>query len=339
MQILINNEKLDFTLENERNLFEVIESIENWLNENHVVISLIDVDGIEVNPNMKDKLRDFEIDKISDVKIETSTQSDMAIMSLKDAYLYLDKFIDEFKKEKDGFLANKDDKIEGLLWLSDLIFGCCNVLHVNVSSIFSDESSLEELLAFLALSSEQLEKKKHDDVFFYDYFSSGVKEKLEKLQSVIPIIIQQAIFQTQENKTKVNNENIIHVITSLKNNVYTMSPVLTKISENFQSGNDIEALIGIKKVTGVLDNLIISLKRIEDILGLDYNKLDVNGQPIEEINKKLLDLLTEIFEAFKNQDTVLLSDLIEYELIEYFETYKDVLETLSIITNQKKMVN
>jgi hypothetical protein len=118
-----------------------------------------------------------------------------------------------------------------------------------------------------------------------------------------------------------------------------MAPTLEKISENFQSGNDVEALIGIKKIAGVLDNLVMSLKRIEDILSLDYTTMKIGDKTISEINKNLLDIITEIFNAFKDKDTVLLADLIEYELGDYFDIYKDVLETLTIIANQKKMVN
>ncbi len=339
MQILLNKEKLDFTLENETTLLDVILSIENWLEQQNVVISAINVDGLELTPDMQEKLEEFQVSNINNVEIETATHTEFAFQSLNDAGRYIDRFLSEIDKGRENFILNKNEKIDGLNWLADIIFSSANVLQVNISSIFINHTNLEEVIAFLVLSSEQLEKKKHDDLFFYDYFVTGVRERLDLLKQMLPLIIQHAIFQLNNEDNYLRDDNIIKIIKSLKNDVYIMAPTLEKISQNFQSGKDLDALIGIKKVSGVLDNLVNSLTRIGQLLGLNYKVLQISGRTIEEINKSLLDVLTQIFNAFQDQDTVLLADLIEYELSDFFELYKGVLETLTIIANQKKMVN
>lgn len=339
MKININEETLNFTLENEKNLLQIIDTIEEWLMQKQIVINTLNVDGKEVDVTNRQKLETLELKEISIVNIETLSKVEMALSSITDASSYIDRFLKEMDKEKEEFLNNKDEKIEGLRWLSDLLFSASVALNVNCASLFVDENSLEEVIAFLSLSANELETKKHDNIFFYDYFMVGVKEKLKVLKSFVPIIISHSFFHSENEKSQLRDDNIRKVLTGLKNNLYHMSPTLTKISENLQSGNDVEALIGIKKIAGVLENLVSSIKRIEDLLGLNFEELKVNGKEIENINKNLLTLLNELFDAFQKQDTVLLADLIEYELIEYFESYKDVIETLIIITNQKKMVN
>ncbi len=339
MEILVNNEKLKFTLENETTLLDIIESVENWLNSQNAVISLINVDGKELSPEMKDKLEEINLDKVKNVSIETASPMEIALVSLHDSAVYIDRFISEIDKGRESFLKNKNEKIEGINWVSDVIFTSSRILQINISNLFNENDSLEETLAFMALSVEQLENKKHDDSFFYDYFVTGMREKLELLKKFVPIIIEQAIFQNRETGDEFDDDNILKIIKTLKTNVYSMAPTLEKISESFQSGDDVSALIGIKKIAGILDNLVLTLKKIEDILALDYSNMEVSGKTIQETNKSLLDIITQIFNAFKDKDTVLLADLIEYELSEYFEQYKNILETLTIITNQKKMVN
>ncbi len=339
MEIHVNNEKLNFTLENESTVLEIIESVEHWLNNQNVVISYINVDGAEITPEKKNELIGISLSDVNNISIETASPSEIALVSLQDSKLYIDTFLEEIDKGRDYFLSDKDEKIEGLKWVSDMIFTSSRVLGISIPNMFYENDSLEETLAFMALSVEQLENKKRDDSFFYDYFATGIREKLVVLKEFIPILIQQAVFQSHHNEGDFNDTNILHVLSTLKTNIYGMASTLEKISESFQSGDDINALIGIKKITGVLDNLVITLKRIEDLLGLDYTKMQVAGKTVHEMNKNLLDIITEIFNAFKDKDTVLLADLIEYELSEYFDYYKDVLETLTIITNQKKMVN
>jgi hypothetical protein len=339
MEISINTEKLDFTLEKERTLLEVIESLENWLSEQKVVINVINVDGKDLSPEDKEILGGFNINEISNVMIQTSTKIEMALAGLSDAKHYTDTFINELSKSRDEFLLSKDEKIEGLRWVSDVVFTSASVLQVNVGTVFVEETTLEENLAFLILSATELENKKHDNIFFYDYFVGGVKDRLLKLKEFIPLVVTRAMFESNEEDGAVNDDNIKLVLKNLKNDLYNLTPTLGKISENFQSGKDIEALIGIKKISGVLDGLISTLKKVEQIMGLDFKKLEVFEENVDDINKSLLEMLNEVFDAFKNQDMVLLSDLMEYEMGEYFNKYKDVIETLIIISNQKKMVN
>ncbi|MDD2716055.1 MAG: hypothetical protein PHW04_09190 [Candidatus Wallbacteria bacterium] len=69
-----------------------------------------------------------------------------------------------------------------------------------------------------------------------------------------------------------------------------------------------------------INNVII---KIEPVLGLDYNKLEVNSEKVTDYFLKYSGKLNQIVEAFEEKDYFLTADLLEYELIPALLVWKD----------------
>ncbi len=82
---------------------------------------------------------------------------------------------------------------------------------------------------------------------------------------------------------------------------------IEKTAEYFQSGEDEQGFNMIPSVTEGLDYIIQAVKVSKDILGKDIS--------VDELNEKL----KEIVEAIENEDTVLIGDLFQYELLPIVE--------------------
>ena len=100
-------------------------------------------------------------------------------------------------------------------------------------------------------------------------------------------------------------------------------PAFQKAADLFRMGNEQEAhkyylqiLDGIDWFSQVVQTIVVSLK----------NEFD--GTNYKDQQAKLTNLMTQMLEANQNQDWVLLADLLEYELIPFYEGWQEVLSRM-----------
>ncbi|HEO66394.1 MAG TPA: hypothetical protein ENI73_11080, partial [Spirochaetes bacterium] len=99
MDIVIEGNKLDFELEKENNVLEVVESIEGWLSQKYEVIDELTIDGNSVLPSEKDKLEGTLVSETDVVEIKTLNHLEYAIHSLLELQDYLNRFVDRLNED------------------------------------------------------------------------------------------------------------------------------------------------------------------------------------------------------------------------------------------------
>ncbi len=71
---------------------------------------------------------------------------------------------------------------------------------------------------------------------------------------------------------------------------------------------------------------------IEENLKLDFMRLMLNGQPVDDYIKMLNIICQEIVNAQENADPVLLADILEYDLVPQLDNWKDIFTLFEGIT-------
>ncbi len=69
MKILINEQKVDFKLENEKNVEDIYNAIKIWLKESNHLIYSFAIDGKETDPGKKDLWAKKKADTIEKIDI------------------------------------------------------------------------------------------------------------------------------------------------------------------------------------------------------------------------------------------------------------------------------
>ncbi len=67
---------------------------------------------------------------------------------------------------------------------------------------------------------------------------------------------------------------------------------------------------------------------IEDALGLDYARLVLNGQPVNDYVRMLNIIFQEIVNSQEKTDPVLLADILEYNLVPQLDNWKEIFHLL-----------
>jgi hypothetical protein len=291
MTIILNGERLDVTIENEKNAFDVVEFMTNELSKKEIIITSIEIDG--KNYGVGDhRLKDMDLQNIDTIKLEASTKEELVDTLLEECKKVLTNISADIKKN--GFSHSREFG-ELFAWIKETIE------TINKFSLFN----MTEAKMILSTIDK-----------ITDYINNGKRDE-NKGASIIAIIeslikyIEAIRFKFSANYSLTRDDILEAVNDSIR--------ILPEISEAFQTGKDREAFDKINKIISVLEICCVFLRK--NYSSLSVNEKDEVGILYEDINA----LLTRILEAFENSDAVLLGDLLEYELPDKIESYKRII--------------
>lgn len=288
MELKVNGEAIDVTLEHEKSAFDVIYALIHQFEDKNMLVSSVEIDG-KFYPFDDPALKDLQIDSIEHMNVEVSDKESLIISLLVETKNILTKIAYDMKTN--GFSHVKEFN-ELLTWVSETV------------------KTINQLALFNMVESKLLISTIHQIV---EYINSNQKDekKIDSLAGIISSLIRyiEAMELKITSNFSVTKEEMVEAI---QNGV----AILPEIAESFQVGKDKDALDKIHSIISVLELCCIYLKK--NIAHFSAEVKDEIDSLYEEINT----LLTQVVEAFENGDLVLLGDLLEYELPEKFETYK-----------------
>ena len=112
-------------------------------------------------------------------------------------------------------------------------------------------------------------------------------------------------------------------LTNAKDYLVKLIPGFQKAADLFRMGNEQEAN---QYYLQVLDGIEWFSQVVIIIVSTQKNKSEEKS--LEERQKKLTDLMSQMLEANQNQDWVLMADLMEYEMIPLYKDWKEVLSRI-----------
>ena len=124
-------------------------------------------------------------------------------------------------------------------------------------------------------------------------------------------------------------EKVSEQIYKIIKKIPDMQKLIEMTAMDIQTGHEKEAMANIQIITGTLESITALLQLIKSTFSLDYKNISYENTPIENFNKHLITLLKELLESMKIKDTVLISDLLTYELIPKLEQYGEILKLIA----------
>ncbi len=327
MKIIIDGEELKFELENEKYLSEVLDAINDWLFPAGRVIQEIKINNKIFNGEIEE-LSDYPIEKVKELKLTTISINRLvqnSLLELKKYLITLYQMIDMKNK-----FSEKDIKFltKGLSWMKNIL------LRANKLYKYEDEKdeleydflaeieSIDNLASLINKLLEEKQTSKLKDIIKNEYkqiINAWISriDKLISLSSSMPRVIE-----ATRKKVAAQIANLI-----------TRIPDMLKLIEGtivlLRTGEESEAMQNIKVMVDTMQSVIELLQTVQTTFSIDFKSMYVQEKSVEEINQDLLGILRELLEAMESHDTVLISDLLEYELPERLRNYIEVLQTIA----------
>ena len=273
MQIFIDNDKLDFQLEKEKTLFDIIDAMRNWLSAENFIISELSVDNVQKDHSDTNLLKKQEIGTVSEINISTISLHELKLSQLNAVQEF---FILVLKNIESG-------NSESLIKLLDDYSSIKPFLKSNIDRVYESNNGFIENI---------LENK------------AEIGDHLEEL--------------------RIFSENILIIAETRKNEIITPEKELEQLKNSFEKTAEDAGNVSILLQTGkdreameTVIRFVEFMKKFSRILGiLDIKKsIPVKKEEISEFNS----MLKELCSAIENSDSVLVGDLLEYEIIPVVE--------------------
>jgi hypothetical protein len=281
MRILINNEQIDYSLEGERNLGDILKELQNWLQKSGMTIDSFDINGEKTVPDEKGSWQDMNLSAIEELNIEAKLNREVEVEKLSAAYTVFQDLKDGIEKEGQSKIINA----------SQTVLDTDSIPHAVMVEIAGKEGaeSAAKIISGTGLSDGKIPEgeEKQKALTFIDNMCTILLGRLKELTA-----------PKQEASASAG---------LLKG----MVPQLNEISVLLQTGKDEEAMNLIIKFSELTQKLLRLFPYLQqDLEGVQ----NTQGKSFSYFAKDLNEKLNEVLQAFHDQDSVLIGDLMEYEI-------------------------
>ncbi len=277
MVILINEQKVDFKLENEKKVEDIYNAIKIWLKEsNHLIYSFV-IDGKETDPEKKELWAEKKADTIEKIGITALTEKEYKLTGLLTVAEYINLLLKAVSNDSVNMIKELIEEYPSIIKnIPILINGSQGeLISGHLSQIIKNSGLLKEGLLVDTKGMFLTEIEKISELI--NCAAREIEDPLQELTSTLDIIT-------------------------------ALIPRINEVSILLQTGKDQEAMGVIVKFSELLQKIL----RL--ISFFDTDNIIIDGNNFIKYSEDLNLVLTELVDAFSINDSVLIGDLLEYEI-------------------------
>lgn len=276
MKITLDGQLLNYTLEGEQNLFQVLTSIAQWLSPQKAEITHLSLNGIPIDHWDREKFENIPIKEIHQLDIITTTESEQEFKELEILLQYFSLLRDALEKRQNNSLM-------------EILKEYPHVqpsLEYHLRSVFFAEGSARFPIEGVPSS-------------------DGDWKQGEQFVQKIVSLLESRLFELTHPYEAC--EALIPILDQTKQEIEHTSVLL-------QTGRDREAIRNVLSFVEILSKALRILARLKP-----------SDVQVQQVHRTLSQPLKELNEAFLHRDSVLIGDLLEYEIAPKLEELRTLL--------------
>lgn len=318
MDVYIMGTKVDFKVEKERTIKDVIENISELVYSYGQSITELRVDGKIYYPT-SNELGEISIDNVKNLEIETASFFEVSVSLIFSLIPYVKKFKELVKnKTLDQYQLE-----EAKQWIIDALVSSTDMVFV------------------FSYNSEWIKTRNKIISFLQDLSYNELNENPKLREEILNNLEILEVFLTDLTKIfeRIENDGEVVFDSSIDNDISEMLELIDEISLDLQLGKDSDALGKIYEFADAFLDLFyylnISVKFIrmhpdlyEKLKSYDFSKINETSKIIENI-----------ISAINQKDFVYASDLITYELKPQLEEIGNLIKEIREMISSKFYTN
>ena len=309
---------MNFELENEKNSLDIVNAIIDFAagsTPQHFITKIV-IDGHEYSLANEEKMKKISIDSIKEMKFETQDLYEVTNLSISQIEDFLKLLTQIFNKNKwDISIKKVSDSIN---WMKKGIEQIINIFAPKNNFLKEQEKmfndNCEKILSYISKIKSNSDSIGDDDV---KKSLNYIKEMGEIINNIKNWLIK--TYRLPDNKVIFND--IEKLISDLENII----PKLENVPVLFQTGEDKEIMQIIQSLTDILEKSINLFVLFKESLKIHMDKYTVKEVSFEEFFKTITEHLKQLMDAMRNNDSVMVGDLLEYEFVPNLEEIKSIL--------------
>lgn len=310
MEIRLNSEPLDVTLEKEKVLSDVIDELFRLIQDAGFRITRVAHNGEELSQDERDSWAHLPVEHVGTIDVTAGTMREVLFEHLDTVRQYLSTVVKAYDKKN-------------LPLLADLASDYSAVRNSIDSLVSSRPGTVEGKNAPRPLSDILDEMIRSHDIFSGNPVYEQKEVFIARMESVLSILSERM-------------REVSAPAEELKKTAEALKAGLTNISDVsllLQTGKDREAMGSVLTFIELVSKIIRLYPLLMDETGPSVNDMTVGDKGFQEFYTDFNAILAELIEAFTVNDSVLIGDLLEYEVVPRLE---ELLPSLEILASREE---
>jgi len=323
VRILINNHEVDFKLENEKTLDEVVSSLHGWASERGLIMMEVQMDGKTYSP---ETVPSIALDQAGDVNCVLESQAETIFSTAGEAITYCGKAV-EFIEDCEKTGETKDDELrnlaEGTQWLAQVIVSVLHLLNIDPES----RNYRDRTIAYYVERIESFAANLREGGTDCAYLSTG-KEILSDGMDILKMLLGGEEMRRMVLEGIESPDALMESLHVLREGLEKERDNLRECVVSFQAGRDAEGAERLNRFIEYVYRYSRVCGQIGPVFALPLSDLMRNGKSMEERNIDLQGLLSQVLDAMENDDIITLADVLEYEIVPLLSDLEDYMDLL-----------
>lgn len=322
MEVRINDCPVDFELEGNERIPDVIDSISSWIGARNLVLYELVIDD-ERYP--VDGPPDMETENVGVVNCIVRSRAEMVIASVDEALGYCDRasaFIDGAAGGVDGKRAELNDLAAGVSWLLEVLGSVMGLLGRDPSSMKFRDGTVSDLISEMTQFRDGLP-------------GPGAAETLVRHRGLFADIARvfRMLLLGDEMRSLVvqsidSPDVLLEGLRGTREGLAGQLENVRSAAVAYQSGRDAAASEQLGQFVDFIYRYIRACCQVTPVFGIDLAEVEVNGVTLQARNEELDRLLGGLGSALEQNDVISLADILEYEIGPALEGLGDFIDPL-----------
>lgn len=310
MEIQINNYPIQFEIEGEKNLSDVMNSLNSWAMERDLVLTEARINDSNY---IIDQIPDLPLNSVSLINCFVQSRSDIVISSLYEAIAYTDRIRNFMDKILDGDSPDPGEMehlAPGVEWLIEITGKITDMLGIKTSDIRHRDHSAEEILVTLRRFATQTSAGNSDHAGLFKSHTP----LFQNLKDIFKIILMSDHMRDLTVRSIDSPDVLLHSLKDTKEGLQAQLANLENTAVAYQTGKDVQGSENIQNFIDFIYRYIRTCHQIVPVFGIELSAIIIEGTDMAEKNRSIQALLGEIVSVLEANDIISLSDILEYEL-------------------------
>lgn len=300
MDLYINDEIVDFTLESEKTLADVIRSLERWLADRKMVIAGLSIDGAACSQNELERKQALPVEDVREIRVTASDFLNLEAEGIQVLTTFF-RSLAASLRENDGHVADLLERYPEAESTLRFLLGAGADAETALKQAEWEKLFSGTTPGMIAVWDASTRDRA---VGVCDYFIRALDQKNERYRT----LEQSSLKLTRDTIAKLRD----------------ITARLTDVPVLLQTGKDSEAMQTIASFTELAQ---LFLRLISSILTPEKRRaIVIDHMNVEEFTQRLNAHLRELVDAFEKKDFILIGDLCEYEIAPAIMTLLDTAE-------------
>lgn len=312
MEVLINNHPIEFQLENEKTVKEIINSISEWAGDRGLIF-------IEVFLNDKlhsvESLNERDLEGIDLINCIIDTKSNLLFSTVDEGLLYCNRVIEYINQWiKKGTPDREEVKNlgSGIEWLIEVINKVTGLLEIDPAEIRYRDKNVSEYISDLMKTGEEIARIS-DESKILDFLNDNIG-LFAGLKEIFKTLLMSSEMKELILKSVDSPDILMESLIVIKDEIPVQAEKIEEAAVSFQTGKDDQGFDRLNEFIDFMLRYTRTCYQIAPVFGVNLTEVVVNDISLDEKNNHFMGLLNEIVEAMEYNDIISLSDILEYEI-------------------------